>query len=69
MPDGTYVNNVKSTYGYLFGAGLDFGKVFLDARYNAQFKTSTIPYTNLENTVADPTFRTATYGLVLGYRF
>lgn len=66
LPGDEEFNNVKSTYGYVAGVGIEFKSVGLDFRYNGQFSAVTVP-TEVNNIYND--IRADSFSVVMYYSF
>ncbi len=68
LPDGDEYYNVKHSYGYVAGIGLEFINIGIDLRYNGQFTSTTLP-TSVTSANEDYKIRANSISVVVSYSF
>ncbi|MFR9650174.1 MAG: outer membrane beta-barrel protein [Rikenellaceae bacterium] len=69
LPNGMKFNNVRSTYGYVAGIGLDFMSISIDLRYNGQFSSTILPLGVDNPSISDPSIRANSCSIIMSYSF
>lgn len=70
LPESDIYYNVKSSYGYVAGLGLEFSNIGVDVRYNGSFSSTILPIGEVNNSSnIDYKIRASSISVLMSYSF